>query len=632
MKKASAWQRFRYWFDNLMSKGTASLLLLLAVITTIAVVIGGLIAIALGGPDGTGVDSPGYSIWFTLMHTISTGVLTKEEGTFAYLAVMAIVTLVGMFITSFLIGTISNGIKDKVTDLQRGKSLVIEEGHTVVIGFGENITNIIEELVLANENQSHAVVVVMSEQDKVEMEATINDRIPDPGNLRIVCRNGKPDSLSDLKICSLDTCRSIIVNLDDDFMTVKTILACESLLDEAGNKEAYITATIRDPEVLHPAQIAGGERAEILNFHKTIGRLMVQSGRHPGMSAILSELLSFEGHEIYVGTFPEAAGLTVNDISLRLPHATAIGLVRNDHAPADDEAVSDEAKLIFAPDAVLESSDQLIWIADDDHPLQLEAPASVNESVFGQEDKTKDAPRNLLVIGCSDMIGQILLEADEFAAPGSKVIIAVEPDRLDADTLPAAEELSNVEVDLRECSIFQRHVLEELVTENPSSIMLLADTGLEAEDADARTLMLQLQLTDIEEEIGSNVPLIIEMNNPRNQKLSQRMRATDFVLSSDITAKMMVQISEHRDKKAILNDLISDDGSAIYLKSITRYAAADKPVDFHTLGSSAARFGEIAIGYKKFVDDGTFTVAINPLGGEQNTFHERDELIVIAAE
>lgn len=30
MKKFSPWQKFRYWFDNLMSKGTASLLLLLA--------------------------------------------------------------------------------------------------------------------------------------------------------------------------------------------------------------------------------------------------------------------------------------------------------------------------------------------------------------------------------------------------------------------------------------------------------------------------------------------------------------------------------------------------------------------------------------------------------------------------
>lgn len=134
MKKPGLRQRFRYWFDNMMSKGTPSLLLLLGVITTIVVVTGGLLAVFLGGADGSGETSTGHSIWFTLMHAINTGVLAKEEGTIPYLAVMTVVTLVGIFITSFLIGTISNGIKEKITQLQRGKSLVIESGHTVIIG------------------------------------------------------------------------------------------------------------------------------------------------------------------------------------------------------------------------------------------------------------------------------------------------------------------------------------------------------------------------------------------------------------------------------------------------------------------------------------------------------------------
>ena len=41
MKNATFWQRLRYRFDNLMSKGTPSLLLILGVITAIVVVIGG---------------------------------------------------------------------------------------------------------------------------------------------------------------------------------------------------------------------------------------------------------------------------------------------------------------------------------------------------------------------------------------------------------------------------------------------------------------------------------------------------------------------------------------------------------------------------------------------------------------
>ena len=619
MKKPTIQQRLKYSFDNLMSKGTASLLLILGVITFVVVVIGGLIAVALGGPEGTGVESTGSTIWFTLMHAINTGVLAKEEGTVAYLFVMTIVTLVGIFITSFLIGTISNGIKDKVTELQRGKSRVIEKDHTIIIGFDENVTSTIQELSYASANQKDAVVVLMADHDKTDMEDTIRDRIGDLGNLRVVCRNGKPDSPKDLKVCSLDTCKSIIVNLEDDFMTVKTILACETLLDEYGNKDAYITATVRDREVLHPAKIAGGERAEILNFHKTMARLMVQAGRHPGMSEILSELLSFKGDELYIQNVKEAEGRSLNEVNLRIPNSTVIGVVR-DGTPI----------LNLENNKKVESGDQLILIASDDDALVLRDRANVNENLFQREPNNEEEPHTLLVLGYSDILNQILVEEDAYSAPCSKVIIATEPGKVDKDELVDASKFNNIEVELKEGKIYTRRVLENLVRNNPSSILLIADPDMDEEEADARTLMLQLQLTDIAESIGADIPLTIEMNSTRNQRLSQMMRATDFVISSKITAKMMAQISEERHKKAILNDLISEGGSSICMKPITRYVLTEEAVDFYTLGASAARYDEIAIGYKKFDEEGSFTVEINPKSREAIMFTDKDEVIVIA--
>ncbi|MBQ6733693.1 MAG: hypothetical protein IJR00_02170 [Lachnospiraceae bacterium] len=466
MKKPTLWQRFRYRFDNMMSKGTVSLLIILGIITTIVVVTGGLLAMALGGADGTGEETPGASIWFTLMHAINTGVLAKEEGTVPYLFVMTIVTLVGIFITSFLIGTISNGIKDKVTELQRGRSRVIEKGHVVIIGFDENVTSILEELVYANENRKDAVVVILADHDKTDMEDTIRDRIADTGNLRIVCRSGRPDAPKDLKVCSLDTCKSVIVNLEDDFMTVKTILACETLLDEYGNHDAYITATVRDREVLQPAKIAGGDRAEILNFQKTMARLMVQAGRHPGMSEILAELLSFKGNEIYVEEVPAAVGLTLPELNLRMPFATAIGIVRNE-----------EPLLHPGKDVTIEETDSLILIAQDDSETILnERSAPVDEDAFQREPDPPEEPHTLLVLGCSDLLKQILLEEDLHAAKGSRVIIAAEPGKIDPDALPEQESLANITLDVRECKIFARHVLQRLVNEKPSGILLVSDT------------------------------------------------------------------------------------------------------------------------------------------------------------
>ena len=621
MRNATGKQKFRYWFDNLMSKGTASLLLLLGVITAVVSVAGGLLAVLLGGPEGTGADSAGQSIWFTLMHALNAGVLAKEEGTVPYLAVMTLVTFVGIFITSFLIGTISNAIKDKIANLQEGRSTVIEKDHVVIIGFDDNVTNIIEELALANENKKDAVVVVLADRDKTDMEDFIRDRIDDLRGLRVICRSGRPDNLKSLNMCSLDTCRSIIVNLEDDFMTVKTILACRSLLDEQGNRDAYVTAVIRDRDVVHPAGIAGGDSAEILNCQKTVARLMVQSGRHPGMSDILSELLSFKGNEIYVERVAGSVGKSLGELNLRMPNSTAIGMVRG-------------GEVLLNPDAtaVLQEGDELILIARDDGVAALQEAAIPDETQFEYEPDVREMPHTLLILGYSDMLKQILLEEDSHAAPGSQVVIAAEPGKLEDASLPQDGELRNVTMELRECKIHKRQVLEALVAENPSGIILLSDPELSDEEADSRTLMLQLQLNDNADEIGASVPLIVEMNSTRNQQLAQMMRATDFVVSSRITAKMMVQVAEERHKKAILNDLLSDGGSSIYMKPITRYVHVDRAVDYYTLGASAARYGEIAIGYKRFNDDGSFDIVVNPKSKAAITFGPGDDLIVMAPE
>ena len=93
---------------------------------------------------------------------------------------------------------------------------------------------------------------------------------------------------------------------------------------------------------------------------------------------------------------------------------------------------------------------------------------------------------------------------------------------------------------------------------------------------------------------------------------------------------MMVQIAEQRHNKDILDDLLSKGGSSICMKPVSRYVSPGKPVDFYTLGASADRYGEVAIGYKKHSGNGSFAIKINPPKNEEATFLKEDNLIVIA--
>ena len=199
MKKYTWKEKFQYHFDNIMSKGTASLIGILFAITALVVVIAGVI-VGLANKTGSG-----KATWMSLMHAIDAGTLAGDDGGFVFMLLMTVVTICGLFITSMLIGILNAGIEEKMTSLQKGKSQVLEKNHVVLLGFNEDAINILSELIMANENHKNQVVVVMDEQDKTEMEDAIHQRIPDTKTTRIICRSGMIDHFSDLSICSMET-------------------------------------------------------------------------------------------------------------------------------------------------------------------------------------------------------------------------------------------------------------------------------------------------------------------------------------------------------------------------------------------------------------------------------------------
>ena len=125
MKKPSLKQKLSYMFDNLMSKGTLSLILLLAVITLVVIVIAGLV-VSIADPETNG--NVLQSAWMSLMHALDAGTIAGDDtSNLLFIVMMSIVTICGLFITSMLIGVISTGLESKMEDLRKGHSLVLEK-------------------------------------------------------------------------------------------------------------------------------------------------------------------------------------------------------------------------------------------------------------------------------------------------------------------------------------------------------------------------------------------------------------------------------------------------------------------------------------------------------------------------
>ncbi|MFN8594860.1 MAG: hypothetical protein U0559_01555 [Anaerolineae bacterium] len=71
---------------------------------------------------------------------------------------MLLVTVGGIFVISTLIGVMTNSVEDKVESLRKGRSRVLSFGHTVILGWSEQVFTIVSELVtLKKTNGDHAL-------------------------------------------------------------------------------------------------------------------------------------------------------------------------------------------------------------------------------------------------------------------------------------------------------------------------------------------------------------------------------------------------------------------------------------------------------------------------------------------
>lgn len=620
MKKPNLKQKLSYWFDNLMSKGTLSLIFVLAVITILVVFITGIV-VSISDPEANG--NIFQAAWMSLMHALDAGTIAGDDtSNILFIVMMSIVTICGLFITSMLIGVISTGLESKMESLQKGHSLVLEKNHVIILGFNENAINIIRELIIANENQKKGVIVVMDNQDKTEMEDLISQRIPETKNTRIICRSGNIDSISDVEICSPQTCRSIIVNAENDFMSIKAVLASATILEESHNESAYITALIHSEENAEAAKIAGNGKAEVFYYQNSIARIMAHTSRQPGMSTVFTNLLSYAGDEIYVEKISGLVGKNFGELNLLFPKSTVIGLIRNDKPLLNPPATT---KIL--------DSDKIILIAEDDGiSIPNETSANVNQSLFAEGKADEPVPQKTIIFGCNELTKQIITELDCYVPAGSEIIVATTEENFSEEFIPTQEELNKLKLTKEICNIFDRNELERIVSVNPNNILILTNQEDDDETADSKTLLLLLQLRDITRKNTYHFTITSEMRSVENQELAEVTKVTDFVISSNITALMMTQISQTREQFVILDDLLSDTGSELYMKVANRYVVCNKPVDFYTVCASANRYGEIAIGYKKMLFDGEFEIVLNPPKDKEIIFTKEDSLILVAEE
>ena len=296
----------KYNFDNLMSKGTsAPLFLLLGGSFIFLLILSGLLIL-------TGILTPEIvangkvegdidyfdAIYITLLRMLDPGVVAGDPVIWPFLTFMLVATLGGLFLFSVLIAIVNSGVINKLTDLRKGKSFVLETNHTIILGWSFQVFPIVQELVIANENLKHASIAILAEKDKIYMEDEINSKVKDLKTTKVVCRTGSPIDLIDLEILNIHEAKSIIIiapeTKDPDSIVIKTILAITNNPNRKHDTKYHIVAEIRDPRNVAIAEIAGRDEVQLVIFDYLISRITAQTCRQDCQSFSMSYLTSVE--------------------------------------------------------------------------------------------------------------------------------------------------------------------------------------------------------------------------------------------------------------------------------------------------------------------------------------------------
>jgi voltage-gated potassium channel Kch len=631
MTRFTAAQRLRYWFDNTMSAGTVALIGWLFVASALMILafssLVHLTGLAPAGEDGSRPGLVGIS-WASLMRTLDAGTMGGDTGSWPYLFTMLGVTLGGIFVVGTLIGILTSGIESKIEELRKGRSQVVEEGHTVILGWSTEVFTIVSEVCAANSNKRGQCIAVLADRDKVEMEDEIRLRVPDPGPTRVVCRRGNPADLADLALVNPQGARAIVIvnpDEDGDSHVIKSVLALVN--DPARRPDPYhIVATLRHERNLQVARMVGRKEAQFVLADDLIARITVQTCRQSGLSVVYTELMDFGGDEIYFTEEPSLVGQSFGDALLAYEDSSIIGLRHADGRIALNPPM----------DTKIGPGDRVIAISEDDDTVKVSGRTNlaIDKGAISAPTPREAQPERTLLLGWNDRARLILRELDAYVAPGSAVTVVV-PDRAIAAEVAALPKARNLEVQVEVGDASDRSVLDAMGITGFDHIIALSPGEFEdPQEADSHSLITLLHLRDIADHAKAEISIVSEMRDVRNRELASVTRADDFIVSDRLLSLLLSQVAENRELMPVFEDIFDPEGSEIYLKPAADYVQPGRVVNFYTVVEAARRRGEVALGYRIKASSSdpakAYGVVVNPSKGEKVKLAAGDRIIVLA--
>ncbi len=641
--KNSLKEKLKYRFERYLNKGGASIFTSLFMVFFVGfiIILGIRFLIKAIFPAPENFEGGAQDVWFTFLQMTDPGNMYQDTESTAWIKIVTIISgIVGVIILSMLIAFITTALEKMFYEFRKGRGKVIESDQTIILGWNERVVDIIRELILANESEKDASVIILSNEDKESMDDLIQKRLPDSLTTRIITTTGDFANINELKRINLEDARSVILlagcsesasteeKIDSDVQSIKAIMAIISCQD--GKNELPIIAEIFHEEKRELISYFNDDNIIALDSWDIMGKLLVQTSLTSGLEMVYNEMLSFDGCEVYFYE-SEWNNIKFGDLPFRFKDGIPLGIY------------NEESGLELRPgrEKVMGTNDQLIILAEDDSTIHFEnSPIGAPKDLKLSSKKLEQVQKKVLILGWHSVAEIFIRESSDYLTEGTKFdILFKSPDEmLRAKINGIIEQFPDFEINLVDSDPLK---LENLESVNPFSydnVIILSQSTEQkkADKIDSDTLIILLLLRNIKSKTeGAATKIITQVLNSENQEIITQTDVDDFIISNKLITMILAQLSEEPLIKHLYDDLFSEDGSEIYVKPADLYFE-NFPMEltFGDLIGIADKRDEICLGIRIGKDsknaNSNFGVTLNLAKDKSLVINEDDFLVVLS--
>ena len=678
--KTKMFRKFREWLSVQVTKNTSRVLLVSILLLNIIFILFSAVLINSFNLSGTEDMNFFEAVFCTITMIMDAGCIQFVIADIGQAHVVVVIVclciiFIGMIIfTGALIGYITNAFSAFIDRANEGVRKLHASDHIVILNWNTRASEIINDLLYRPGKQK---VIVLVQANKADVQKEISERLEDTinrenravadqakeiggfsgylyrrkhrfhMNVTALVREGDVFSTKQLDDISLKRAKSVIIlggdvnnavckfetqeRLDNlkkgNALTIKTLMQVADITGaEDSNDDQTIVVEITDNwtlelvnKIIRVKEVDGKCNIVPVRVNNVLGQILSQFSLMPELNAVYSELFSNKGAAFYCK--PTRHSDAIEFVKDKLDNRfcsiplTTLSFRGKQYgyftSAAEDQINMKSSREYQAADVSIRLNPNYV-------------PCQKNVIILGHNNRTRE------------LVEGFVSYMKEWRESGVKLRITVIDDVKSEEKMAEYDQIIKREFGESDCmradyfpaDIYDREritgKMREIIDSNETdtSVLILSDDNVIAEDIDSNALTNLVYLQDIIEDKKKNergfdpesIDVVVEIIDPKHHDVIGNYSTNNVVISNRYISKMITQISEKQELYEFYKDILTyddDNGEGfdskeIYLKEADRFFLNGQVPGECTTGQLIRGVWE------QSVDPKVFTSQLNP--------------------